>query len=53
MFALSDGELLAGRAAVLPPAAAAFMLIVGLLAAVGPARRRLRVQPTEALKADA
>lgn len=53
VFALSDGELLAGRAAVLLPAVAAFMLIVGLLAAIGPARRGLRVQPTEALKADA
>jgi putative ABC transport system permease protein len=32
------------------PAAAAFMMIVGLLAANGPARRGLRVQPTEALR---
>ena len=32
------------------PAAAAFMVVVGLLAAVGPARRSLRVEPTEALR---
>jgi predicted permease len=30
------------------PAAAAFMLLVGVLAALGPARRSLRVDPTEA-----
>jgi ABC-type antimicrobial peptide transport system permease subunit len=33
-------------------AVAAFMMGVGLLAAVGPARRALRIQPTEALKAE-
>jgi ABC-type antimicrobial peptide transport system permease subunit len=32
------------------PGAAAFMLIVGMLAALGPARRGLRVDPTEALR---
>jgi ABC-type antimicrobial peptide transport system permease subunit len=32
------------------PAAAIFMSMVGLLAAAGPARRALRVQPTEALR---
>ena len=32
------------------PAAAAFMIGVGLLAAAGPARRGLRIEPTEALR---
>ena len=32
------------------PAAAAFMMVIGLLAAAGPARRGLRVDPTEALR---
>ena len=32
------------------PAAAAFMLLVGLFATAGPARRGLRVDPTEALR---
>ena len=32
------------------PAAAALMIAVGLLAAVGPARRGLRIEPTEALR---
>ena len=31
------------------PAAAAFMLLVGVLASLGPARRSLRVDPNEAL----
>lgn len=34
------------------PGAAAFMLIVGVLAALGPARRGLRIHPTEALRND-
>jgi len=32
------------------PAAAAFMIVVGLLAVVGPARRALRVDPSDALR---
>ena len=35
---------------LLLPAAAAFMIVIGLLAAAGPARRGLRVEPTEALR---
>ena len=34
------------------PGAAAFMLIVGVLAALGPARRGLRIDPTEALRSE-
>jgi predicted permease len=41
----------AGRAAALLLAVAAIMLAVGLLAALGPARRGLRIEPTEALRA--
>lgn len=38
--------------AVVLAAVALFMLAVGLVAAVGPARRGLRIQPTEALRAE-
>ena len=34
------------------PGAAAFMLLVGILAAWGPARRGLRIDPTEALRSE-
>jgi putative ABC transport system permease protein len=34
------------------PGAAAFMLIVGVLASLGPARRGLRIDPTEALRSE-
>ena len=34
------------------PGAAAFMLLVGVLASLGPARRGLRVDPTEALRSE-
>lgn len=40
------------KGVVLLLAVAVFMIMVGLLAAVGPARRGLRIQPTEALKAE-
>ena len=39
-----------GRASALLLAVAALMLIVGLLAALGPARRSLRIQAMEALR---
>jgi predicted permease len=48
----SGGTLTSGTGLVLFPATVALMLVVGLLAATGPARRGLRVQPTEALRAD-
>lgn len=41
----------AGRAVALLLAVAAIMLAVGLLAALGPARRGLRIEPVEALRA--
>jgi hypothetical protein len=50
--AATGGELMGGRGGVLLPALAAAMAAVGLLAALGPARRGLRIQPTEALRAD-
>src|SRR4029453_4777866 len=34
------------------PGAAAFMLLVGILASLGPARRGLRIDPTEALRSE-
>ena len=46
----SGGVLLDGAGLLLVPGTAAFMLVVGLLAAAGPARRGLRVQPTESLR---
>jgi predicted permease len=51
--AAQGGEMLGGHATVLLPIVGATMTVVGLAAALGPARRGLRIQPTEALKADA
>lgn len=48
LFSASD--LGVGRIAVLLLSVAAIMLAVGLLAALGPARRGLRIEPTEALR---
>jgi ABC-type antimicrobial peptide transport system permease subunit len=47
---LSEGELLEGSGAVVLPLVTVFMMLVGLLAALGPARRGLRIHPTEALR---
>ena len=49
---VTGGDLLNDKGPVVVPAVALCMLVVGLLAAAGPARRGLRVQPTEALRAD-
>lgn len=46
----SQGEAMSGYGAVAIPAVALAMLMVGFLAALGPARRSLRIQPTEALR---
>ena len=44
------GEVLGRSGRLTLPAVAAVMVVVGLLSAVGPARRGLRIQPTEALR---
>jgi len=51
LAAALDFQLESGYAALLAPVAAA-MLAVGMLAAIGPARRGLRIHPTEALRED-
>jgi hypothetical protein len=50
MERVTEGEMLAGTGTVVLPLVAAFMMVVGLLAALGPARRGLRIDPTEALR---
>jgi hypothetical protein len=46
----SDDDLMRGNAAVVLPAVALGMMAVGFLAALGPARRCLGIEPTEALR---
>jgi putative ABC transport system permease protein len=48
----SEGEMLGSLGLTLLPVTAAVMTIVGLFATIGPARRGLRIQPTEALRAE-
>ena len=48
----TQGGTTAGHGAVVLPAVALLMAIVGLIAAIGPARRALSIQPTEALRSD-
>lgn len=48
----SDGELLSSFGRALLPVTAVVMTVVGLFATIGPARRGLRIQPTEALSAE-
>ena len=45
-----EGEMFQGHGAILLPGIAALMTTVGVLAALGPARRGLAVQPTDALR---
>ena len=47
---LLEGEMFQGHGAVILPIVAVLMTTVGLLAALGPARRGLRIQPIEALR---
>jgi hypothetical protein len=47
-----NSDLGVGRASTLLFTVAAVMLTVGLLATLGPARRGLRIQPSDALRAD-
>ena len=49
---LSDDVVLAERLAIVTPAIALIMVVVGVVAAYGPARRSLRIQPTEAVRAE-
>jgi predicted permease len=52
-FALEEmleGEMFQGRGAIILPAVAIVMTTVGVLAAIGPARQGLSIQPTEALR---
>lgn len=46
----SGGVLMRGNAAIVVPAVSLGILIVGFLAALGPTRRSLRIDPTEALR---
>jgi ABC-type lipoprotein release transport system permease subunit len=46
----SGGDLLGGRQVILLTTISVLMAGTGLLAALGPARRGLRIQPTEALR---
>jgi putative ABC transport system permease protein len=47
---IGPGGTMGGNALLLLPSVVGLMSFVGLLAAVGPARRGLKVQPTEALR---
>ena len=52
MIALRLSEMLGSVGRALLPVTAVLMTIVGLFATIGPARRGLRIQPTEALRAE-
>ena len=45
-----EGEMFQGQGAVIVPIVVLVMTTVGLLAAIGPARQGLSIQPTEALR---
>jgi putative ABC transport system permease protein len=47
---ITEGEMFQGQGAVILPIVVVVMTTVGMLAALGPARRGLRIQPTEALR---
>jgi len=50
-FAVDEGDrILHGQGAVILPIVAIVMILVGLVAALGPARAGLRIQPIEALR---
>jgi putative ABC transport system permease protein len=48
----SRGDLMEGNGAVVLPIVVVFMTVVALLAALGPARRGLRIDPAEALRTE-
>jgi len=47
---MTPGGNIGGRGLILFPTVVVVMFVVGLLAAAGPARRGLAVEPTEALR---
>jgi putative ABC transport system permease protein len=47
---LAHGELLENRATIVVTGVVLLMIVAGLLAALGPARQGLRIEPTEALR---
>jgi putative ABC transport system permease protein len=49
---LSGGEVLGSAGRMILPVMAVVMIAVGLIASIGPARRGLKIQPTEALRAE-
>jgi putative ABC transport system permease protein len=49
---LSGGTVMDGRGRILLPTFAVIMVLVALLGALGPARRGLRIEPTEALRGE-
>ena len=49
---VTPGGNVGGKASILFPRVAAVMFVVGLLAAAGPARRGLAVEPTDALRTE-
>ena len=49
----SGGELLGGHGRFLIPIFGVLMALVAVIGALGPARRGLRISPTEALRSDA
>ena len=49
----THGDLMRGNGAVVLPIVVVFMTVVGLLAALGPARRGLGIDPAEALRSEA
>ncbi|MGH7638509.1 MAG: ABC transporter permease [Gemmatimonadaceae bacterium] len=49
---LTNGEMLGGSGVIIIPSIALFMTAVGVLSALGPARRSLAIQPSTVLKED-
>jgi predicted permease len=49
---LTGGELMSRTGLVVIPVTALFMVAIGMVAAAGPARYGLRIQPTEALRSE-
>ncbi len=52
MIAPNVDVVVARRLAMVTPAIALIMVVVGVAAAYGPARRSLRIQPAEAVRAE-